>query len=157
MSLGDGGFPLVIAPSNGSVNIGSTQQYAATYSGTDYTNDSRTIWAVCDMLAGHTTTASTYATITNTPGAKGLVTGVSERSTYVSASVVVGAFVIGYGETPLIVTGPTLIVVTPANVSVEKGTTQQFMATGTYPDSTTRDITQSVIWTSSDHAVATIT
>jgi hypothetical protein len=53
---------------------------------------------------------------------------------------------------------PTLvsILVTPANASIVVGTTQQFTATGSYSDNTTKNITSSVTWSSSNTGVATI-
>jgi hypothetical protein len=51
---------------------------------------------------------------------------------------------------------PTEIVVTPSVQYIPIGLTQQFTATGHYSDGTTKDITQSVTWSSSDTAVATI-
>lgn len=50
------------------------------------------------------------------------------------------------------------IAVTPANpgILLETAATIQFTATGTYSDSTTKDITTSVTWSSSNTAVATI-
>lgn len=51
----------------------------------------------------------------------------------------------------------TSIAINPANATIGVGTTQQFQAIGTYSDSSTRDITGQVSWTSSTPAVATIT
>jgi phospholipase C len=53
---------------------------------------------------------------------------------------------------------PTLssIAVTPANASVTQGTSQQFRATGTYSDNSTRDLTATAMWTSSAPSVVTI-
>jgi len=53
---------------------------------------------------------------------------------------------------------PTLvsISVTPVNPSIVAGSTQQFTARGTFSDGTTADITNSVVWSSSNLAVATI-
>jgi N-acetylneuraminic acid mutarotase len=48
------------------------------------------------------------------------------------------------------------IAVTPAAPSVPKGLTQQFKATGTFTDSSTADLTNSVSWTSGTPAVATV-
>lgn len=50
----------------------------------------------------------------------------------------------------------TSISVSPAGTSISDGTAQQFIATGTYSDSATKDITASVTWVSSDSSVATI-
>ncbi len=47
------------------------------------------------------------------------------------------------------------ISVTPTNPSIAMGTGQQFTATGIYSDNTTKDLTASVTWTSSDTTVAT--
>ncbi len=53
---------------------------------------------------------------------------------------------------------PTLVSidVTPKSLAIAKGTTQQFVATGTYSDNSTQDISGSVTWTSSNTTVATI-
>ena len=48
------------------------------------------------------------------------------------------------------------IAVTPPNGDVSKGLTQQFKATGTYSNGSTRDLSQSVSWTSSDTNIVTI-
>ena len=48
------------------------------------------------------------------------------------------------------------IAMTPVNPSIVLGTTEQFTATGTYSDSSTKDITTSVIWNSSAKSIATI-
>lgn len=50
----------------------------------------------------------------------------------------------------------TSITVTPTNQSITSGAMQQFTATGTYSDSTTKDITTSVTWGSSNTGNATI-
>ncbi len=48
------------------------------------------------------------------------------------------------------------IAVTPANPSIAAGTTEQFMATGTYSDGTTQNLTSQVTWASANTSVATI-
>jgi len=57
-------------------------------------------------------------------------------------------------------TGPssklTSISVTPANPSIPVGTTQQFAASGTYSDKTSRDIATQVTWDSSNPSVPTV-
>ncbi|SIO59718.1 Ig-like domain (group 2) [Singulisphaera sp. GP187] len=58
-----------------------------------------------------------------------------------------------FGNAPLTL---TKIMVTPANPSLAKGLSQQFIATGTYSDQSTRDLTTQVIWASSTQATATI-
>jgi hypothetical protein len=53
---------------------------------------------------------------------------------------------------------PTLlsIAVTPVNPTIPTGATQQFIATGTYSDASTQNITGQVAWVSSNGAVASI-
>lgn len=53
---------------------------------------------------------------------------------------------------------PTLqsIAVTPAPATIPQGSTQQFTTTATYSDGTTKDISATTAWASSDTAVATI-
>jgi uncharacterized protein YjdB len=53
---------------------------------------------------------------------------------------------------------PTLtsITVTPANPSINSGSTLQLTATGNYSDGSTQNLTTSVLWTSSDTGTATI-
>ena len=50
----------------------------------------------------------------------------------------------------------TSITVTPTNPSIALGASRQFKATGRYSDSSTKDITASVVWDSSDKTKATI-
>jgi trimeric autotransporter adhesin len=59
----------------------------------------------------------------------------------------------------IVAAAPTLssIAVTPANPSIVKGNTQQFTATGTFSDNSTKDLTSQVTWASATPAVATIT
>jgi hypothetical protein len=59
----------------------------------------------------------------------------------------------GGGSSP---TPPVSIAVTPLNSSVPKGATQQFLATGTFADNSTRNLTTAVTWASSDTGIATI-
>lgn len=60
--------------------------------------------------------------------------------------------------TYLLTISPALvsIAVTPANPNVAAGSTQQFVATGTYSDSSRQNLTTSVAWASSSTPVATI-
>ena len=50
----------------------------------------------------------------------------------------------------------TSIAVTPAGASIVAGATQAYIATGAYSDSSTRDLTSTAAWTSSNTSVATI-
>jgi hypothetical protein len=52
--------------------------------------------------------------------------------------------------------GLTSIAVTPANPTIAVGATQQFVATGTYADGSTQNLTSQAAWTSSNLTVATV-
>jgi hypothetical protein len=60
------------------------------------------------------------------------------------------------GVTVEVTAGPMSLLVTPANASIGQGGTQQFTATATFSDGSTANLTSSVIWTSSNTGVATI-
>ena len=62
------------------------------------------------------------------------------------------------GLATLTATGAALvsIQVTPGSAGVAKGSSKQFIATGTMSDQSTQDLTTQVIWTSSDPSAATI-
>jgi uncharacterized protein YjdB len=85
--------------------------------------------------------------------ANGLASGVGSGTATITATS--GSV---SGMASMTVTAATLvsISVTPANPGMAVGTTKQFAATGTFSDSSTQDVTTSVLWTSSSSAVATI-
>lgn len=132
-----------ITPVNPMLIKGKTQAFVAT--GT-YSN--KTTKDVSSLVKWVSATAST-ATIDN----QGVATGLALGTTTISAS---------YGgqsakTTLTVVAAPLVsIVVTPANPSISKGTTQQFVAMGAFADMTMRDISTLVTWSSMDMAIATI-
>ena len=96
------------------------------------------------------------ATISNTAGSHGLVTGTGAGTSTIRATVGTVA-----GETVLTVTGAALqsISITPGPYSVAKGLVVPFTATGTYFDgtnTTTQNLTTLVTWSSSDPSKAVI-
>jgi len=134
---------IAVTPANPSVAKGATQQFTATgtfSNGSTQNLTSSVTW---------TSLTTSVATITTGGLAKGLATGTSTIQAK-SGSVT--------GSTTLTVTAATLssIAVTPANPSINAGSTQQFTATGTFSDSSTQNLTSSVTWTSSKTTVATI-
>jgi len=131
-----------VTPAVQSIAMGTNQQFSATGTFDDGStqllpsvnwSSSATSVASVDTTGLATSTGTGTATITATSG---------------SVS----------GTASLTVTGATLlsIAVTPANSSMAVGTTKQFSATGTFSDSTTQDISASVVWTSSNPVAATI-
>jgi len=103
--------------------------------------------------ADWTSTPGTFATVSNDPASKGLVTALTEGSETITAT---------FGGIPatttLIVTVPVLqsITISPANPSILTLATGKFTATGTYSDGSSPDITSHVAWSPSDSSIATI-
>jgi hypothetical protein len=135
---------ITISPTNPSIAFATTQQFAATG---HYTDSS-----VQDLTTTVTWTSSAPSTATIDP-ATGLANGVVSGTTTITAMF--GSFT---PSTTLTVTaGPLVsIAVTPANPSIAKGLKQQFVATGTFADTSTQDITTQVTWSSSDGTTAQI-
>jgi Concanavalin A-like lectin/glucanases superfamily/Bacterial Ig-like domain (group 2)/Abnormal spindle-like microcephaly-assoc'd, ASPM-SPD-2-Hydin len=131
-----------VNPANPTIAPGLTQQFDAvgTYSDSSMHDvTSSATWS---------TTNAAVATI----NAAGLVTGVANGTSNVSAAL--GS---ANGSTGLTV-GPTLasIQVNPPNPSAAAGTMQPFTATGTFTDGSQQDVTASVSWSSSLVSVASI-
>src|ERR1019366_10349345 len=103
----------------------------------------------CLQSVAWSSSSSSIATADSTGLATSVGTGVA-TITASSGSVT--------GTASLTITGASLvsIAVTPANSSMAVGTTKQFTATGTFSDSSTEDITASVLWSSSNPTAATI-
>ena len=85
----------------------------------------------------------------------GLATGISAGNSQITATI---GNVSSPSSSLVVVNSITLqsIAVAPSNSSVSQTKTQQFSATGTYSDGSSKNITTSVAWTSSNSAVATI-
>ena len=138
---------IAVTPTNPSIANGTTRQFTATGTYSDFTTQ--------DLTTQVTWSSSnnTVATISNAGGSQGLATSVATGTTTITATL--GGV---SGSTTLTVPAATLstIDVTPANPTLAKGTTQQFTATGTYSDFTTQDLTTQVAWSSSNNTMATI-
>lgn len=133
---------IAVTPASASLSLGAAQQFTAT--GT-YSNG-----ALQDITksATWTSSASSIATV-----ASGLAQGRSAGTAVISASLKSIS-----GSATLTVTPPAVlsIAVSPANASIAKGSTQQFIATATYSDSSTGDVTSSCGWSSSSATIATV-
>lgn len=101
-----------------------------------------------------TSSVPTHASISDTVPTKGTALGLAAGPTTITATL--GSI---SGTATLTVTNATLvsIAVTPANSSIPLGVLQQFTATGTFSDTTTQDITNTVTWASSANGIASIT
>ncbi|MGA2957592.1 MAG: Ig-like domain-containing protein [Thermodesulfobacteriota bacterium] len=135
-------FPLEFSsfPTLLSIPVGATLQFTAlgTYSdGTSHDITTQVTWTSSNPAA---------ATISSS----GLATAFAAGTANITAT-----FETISGSTTLTVTSATLSFITVIP-SIPVGVTQQFVAIGTNPDGSTRDITQQVTWTSSNTSVTTV-
>jgi Big-like domain-containing protein/centrosomal CEP192-like protein len=134
---------LSLSPSGISIPLGTTQQFVV-------------IGTFSDGSTLNLTNSVSWNS--STPGivsisATGLAAGVATGS--VTIATTMGSIT---STTSLAVGGPALvsIAVTPANSSIPLGLTQPLIATGTYTDGSTQNLTSAVTWLSSNPAIATI-
>jgi len=123
--------------------VGLTQQFTAT----GVYSDSSTH----DLTSTVTWSSDTPAVATIS--AAGLASSVAAGTATVTATL--GSV---SGSTLETVTAPALtsIAITPATPSIAKGLTQRLIATGTYNNNQTMDLTSSVTWSSSNLAIASL-
>jgi len=138
---------IAVTPASPSIAANSTQQFTATATYSD--NSTKNITANVTWKSSNTA----FATI---GAATGLATGVAAGTTQITATQ--GSIVSPNDPLTVTAAGVTLksIAVTPASPSIIAGNTQQFTATGTYSDNSTKNITSNVAWKSSNTAFATI-
>jgi len=138
---------IAVTPASPSIVAGNTQQFTAT--GTYSDNSTKNITTSVTWKSSNTA----FATI---GAATGLATGVAPGTTQITATQ--GSVVSANDPLTVTAAGVTLkaIAVTPASPSIVAGNTQQFTATGTYSDNSTKNITTSVTWKSSNTGFATI-
>ena len=143
--------PLVsIAVSSPTQSIAPGTKVNFTATGTYADNSTQVITTTVTWSSSDTT----LATISNSPGTQGQATAIKAGTVTITATS--GSIT---GTSTLTVTNATLssIAVTPAGAQIVLATQQQYTAIGTYSDSSTQDITNSVTWASNDNAHLTIT
>jgi hypothetical protein len=134
---------ITITPTNATLFRNQTQQFLA--NGT-YTNG---------VVSNVTTTVnwdSSNEYVANVSSTKGLIIALNSGIANISASSVG----ITSNKSPLLVVELVSLEITPGSATVNKGYSQQFIATGTYSDNSTANLTALVNWTSSNTSVATI-
>ena len=131
-----------VSPATPSIAVGTTQQFTAVGNFDDGSTQ---------LLPSVTWSSSAGAV--SAIDASGLATAVGTGTTTITATS--GSI---SGTANLTVTAATLVslAVTPANSTMAIGTSKQFTATGTFSDTSTQDLTASVLWSSSKATVATI-
>jgi len=132
-----------VGPLNPTVKVGNTQQMDAT--GVYDNKSTKLITTKSDWTSSDDSVA--------TVNSSGLVTGVAIGTSTISA------YDSGYSaSTTVTVTDASLlsISISPTSPTIDSGKSQQFTATGLLQDGKTMDLTKSVMWASSNTAVATI-
>ena len=143
---GGGGVTLssIAVTPKASLVVGATQQLVATGTYSDKTTK--------DISSTATWTSSNTSVATITP-AGGLGTAISG-----GVSTITAALSGVSGTNTLTVVILNSIALTPAHAQIAPGKNQQYTATATYSDGSTKDITASITgWNSTDTTVATIT
>jgi DNA-binding beta-propeller fold protein YncE len=138
---------LGVTPANATIASGLKSQFTAIGTYTDNSTQVLTapvVWTSSDP---------SLVAVSNASGYDGLASALAPGSVTVTATL--GAV---SGSTSLTVTPATLVSigVTPANLSIANGLTNQFIATGVYTDNSTQNLTASVAWTSSNPSVASV-
>jgi hypothetical protein len=136
---------IAINPQSPTIALGTVQQFTATGTYTDGSTQDLT------TVVTWSSSSATVAIIGNAVGSYGLATSSGQGTATISATSNSIS-----SSTSITVTQASLtsIAVTPASTSIALGYGEQFSATATYSDGSTRDITQSATWMSSVPAVA---
>ncbi len=138
---------ITITSPDTSIPAGNTEQFSATGSYADGTTANITSSVTWTVNA-----SPQYASISNAPGTNGLLYTLTQTPVTVTAtdpSTGVSASITFY------IIAPTFsdFTVTPASSSIYNMSTAQFIATATYSNGTTADITSLATWTISDSSV----
>ncbi len=138
---------IAIGPQAPAIALGTSQQFTATGTYTDGSTQDVT------SVVSWSSSDATVAIISNTVGSYGLATSSGQGSATITAT-----FSSVSSSTTITVGGPALvsILIAPNGASIPLGTSQQFIALGTYTDGSTQDVTASVTWASDTPAVAPV-
>jgi len=144
---------IIIRPHNPQITNGSSLSFQAlglfTQGAANYGYITQDLTATVNWIIENPSIAS----INNAIGYEGMTQGLNLGESNVSASFD------GHTSQSLLRVAPVVlqnIVISPSNPSISLGMTQAFSATGTYSDGSTQDITESLLWNTSDSQIATI-
>jgi len=97
------------------------------------------------------------AIVTNQPGLKGLVTAVAQGTARITAAITVGTTTIRGTSTVTVSDGDLVSITTrPTTKNLEVGQQSPFKATALYVDESTDDVTNDVVWSSTDPTIASV-
>jgi uncharacterized repeat protein (TIGR03803 family) len=137
-----------LSPATASIPLGTTQPFTAMGTYTD--SSTQNLTSVVTWQSDNTS----VATVSNATPNNGVASTVAVGAANISATL----GTVTSTSVPLTVTSAALvsIQVTPIAPTIANGLTEAFTATGTYTDNSTQNLTTTVMWTTSDTAVATI-
>lgn len=104
-----------------------------------------------DLTGSVTWTSSTPSLVS--VNASGLLRGIKIGTTKVSATK---GSIVGVANVTVTAARLVSLAISPTSASIAKLTTEQFSATGTFTDGSTRDVTAQLNWASSQPSVATV-
>jgi hypothetical protein len=153
-SSSGGSTPVVTAvavtPTSPSVSVSGTKQFTATATYSD--GSGKNVTASAAWSSSDSTIASVQSTGQGSPG---LATGVAAGTATITAS-----FGGANGSTTLSVSGVAPVVTTialaPTAITISVGGSQQFTAIAGYSDGSTKNVTTSAAWSSTDSTIASI-
>ncbi len=139
---------ITLSPATAKIARETTQQFTATGNYNDKTAldvSSQVTWNSSQPAA---------ATVSTSPGTQGLTTGVAQGSTNITATL----GTLSSAPASLTVSNANLVslAVTPGSPTVPLASTQSLVATGTFDDGTTQNISGTVSWTTSDATAARV-
>ncbi|MBK7537264.1 MAG: Ig-like domain-containing protein [Myxococcales bacterium] len=138
---------IAVTPATASIFEGATRQYTATGTYSDNSTQDLTdqvTWSSSDIA---------MAQISNAAGSRGLATAISAGDVTITATM--GA-VSGTASLTVVAVVLQSIAVTPASGDLPVGLTLALTATGSYSNGTSQDLTNAVVWSSSNEAGATV-
>ena len=138
---------LSVSPASPAIATGSVEQFTATAIYND--NSSVNVTAQASWASSNTPVLTIGA-------ATGMACAVGAGASTVSAAY---TGVVGTSNVTVSTPGATLqsLAVSPSSVSLDTGAPQQFTATASYSDGSTRNVTKQAAWSSSDPSVMTVT
>ncbi|MGA9642122.1 MAG: Ig-like domain-containing protein [Terriglobales bacterium] len=141
-----------ITPANIQIPLGTSQQLTATGNFSDGTTQD-----ISDVVTW-TSSNSTYVSMTGSglATARSLQGGQPTSVTITATAPATLGSVSGTTTATVVIVGLVSVAVTPTSITIAEGTSEQFSATGTYTDGSTRDLTTQAGWTSSNTGVATV-
>jgi uncharacterized protein YjdB len=164
-------FNLVVSVPDFSISISPASQTVTAGSGTTFAASTQSLNGFSGNVILSTTGLPSGISVTFSPnpvavGSSSTMTVNASSSTATGAYGLTingasGSLMHSVSPNPVLIVNATAtlvsVAVTPANSSVAKGATLQYTATGTYSDNSTKNLTSSVTWTSSNTGVASIT